>query len=322
MISASLCMPTWNAGPLLDEVLDAVDRQPGAERLERLAIDSGSTDGTVDCLRRHGFAVESIPQREFDHGRTRDALVERARGDVVVLLTQDATPADDRWLPALLACYADPLVGAAYCRQLPRPDCNPFIARRLLEWTAGRDAPVVQQCESAEAFARLEPMQRLRTCAYDNVAGSVRRSAWEQHRFGSRPFGEDVAFGKRLILGGWRIVYEPRSAVVHSHNRSPRDEGKRIYCDHQNLRDLFDVHLLPTWESYRDAVAWGQREYVRIVDELQLDDDDARALRNWARRYAHWGALGMFLGARSAELTSGAFAARFRALDRLLHRAI
>ena len=37
----------------------------------------------------------------------------------------------------LLEVYEDPRVGAAYCKQLPRPDCNPFIAHRLREWTAG-----------------------------------------------------------------------------------------------------------------------------------------------------------------------------------------
>jgi rhamnosyltransferase len=323
MTSASLFIPTLNAGPLLEEVLAAVDRQPGADELERIAIDSGSTDGTRDLLGRHGFQVEVIDRAEFNHGATRDRGIARASGDVVVLLTQDATPADDRWLPALLATYADPRVGAAYCKQIPRPDCNPFIARRLSEWNAGRDERVVQQCPDAAAFHALEPMERLRTCAYDNVAGSVRRSAWETvDGFGHRSFGEDVAFGKRLIVSGWRIVFEPASAVIHSHNRSAKEEGKRIYCDHQNLRDLFDLHLLPTWRSYRDAVAWGERTYAEIVDALEVDDSQRVALHDWARDYARWGALGMFLGAASAESTTGRHTDLFRYLDRLMHAGI
>ncbi len=319
---ATLCIPTWNGGELLGRVLDAVDRQPGADQLERLAIDSGSKDDTVATLQAHGFDVTVIPQKDFDHGRTRDAMVERAQGEIAVLLTQDALPADDNWLPALLSSYDDPQVGAAYCKQIPRDDCNPFIKRRLSEWTAGKDEPTVQQCASPAEFEALEPMQRLQTCAYDNVAGSVRKAAWQDHRFGSRPFGEDVAFGKKLILAGWKIVFQARSAVIHSHNREPRDEGKRIYCDHQNLRDLFDVHLLPKWENYRDAVAWGRKEYVRMVDELDLPEARKQPLRQWARGYAHWASLGMYLGANSEQLMNGPHAARFRHLDRLLHRGI
>ena len=78
----SLVLPTWNAGSLLDEVLDAVDAQPGAEGLERIAVDSGSTDGTVDRLRAHGFAVHTIEQRRFNHGATRlllNAIIYGAR---------------------------------------------------------------------------------------------------------------------------------------------------------------------------------------------------------------------------------------------------
>jgi rhamnosyltransferase len=321
-MNPSLVIPTLNAGPLLEEVLAAVDRQPGATALERVAFDSGSTDGTVGCLERHGFRVSVIDKRDFNHGATRDLAIERTTGDVIVLLTQDATPADEQWLPRLLACYDDPQVGAAYCRQIPRPDCNPFIARRLREWTAGRQTRSVQRLEDPATFTELPPMERLARCAYDNVAGSVRRGAWEQHRFGRRAFGEDVAFGKALILGGWSIVFEPASAVIHSHNRTPFAEGQRIYCDHQNLRALFDIHLLPTWKSCREAIAWGQREYAKVVDELGLPAADARAMHAWARGYARWAALGMFLGANSERNMRGPLGAPFRWLDRRLHRGI
>jgi rhamnosyltransferase len=319
----SLAIPTWNAGPLLAEVLAAVDSQPGAGELERIAIDSGSTDGTVDLLRRHGFAVEGIDQADFDHGAVRDRMIARAEGEIVVLLTQDATPADARWLPALRACYEDPQVGAAYCRQIPRPDCNPFIARRLREWTAGKTERAIQEPCTEAGFAALEPMQRLRRCAYDNVAGSVRRSAWQAvGGFGRRPFGEDVAFGRKLILAGFRIAFEPDSAVVHSHNRSPRAEGQRIYCDHQNLRDLFGLQLLPDYAAYLGAVRWGETEYARIVDELGLPPGEAADLQAWARGYAGWAALGMFLGAASRANMSGPGGTLFRALDAVMHAGI
>jgi rhamnosyltransferase len=322
MTRASLVIPTLNAGPLLDEVLDAVDRQPGAQALERVAIDSGSADGTQERLRRHGFRVLGIDKREFNHGTTRDCAIDETRGDVIVLLTQDATPADERWLASLLACYDDELVGAAYCRQIPRPDCNPFIARRLQEWTAGKTERVVQRVDSAEAFAALPPMERLRVSAYDNVAGSVRRSAWQRHRFGHRAFGEDVAFGKRLVLDGHHIVFEPDSAVVHSHNRTPRAEGKRIYCDHQNLRELFDLHLLPTWKSYREAVRWGEKTYAGVVDSLGLEPTQRAEMHAWARGYARWAALGMYLGANSARNMRGPFGPLFRWIDRWMHAGI
>ncbi len=319
---ASLVIPTWNGGPVLEQVLAMVDRQPGAAELEKVAVDSGSRDETVAMLRRHGFTVHGIEQREFNHGATRDFAIERTRGDVVVLLTQDAIPADTNWLPALLDCYTDPSVGAAYCKQIPRDDCNPFLRRRLLEWTAGRNERVVQRIGSQAEYDALAPLERLHRCAFDNVASSVRRSAWASVRFGRRRFGEDVAFGKRLLLDGHAIVFEPRSAVVHSHNRTPRDEGKRIYCDHDNLRDLFDVHLLRDRRALIDAIRWGHTEYARIVDELGLGDAERAALHRWARGYARWAAVGMYLGAAAREHLAGPRAAHYRRVDRWMRRHV
>jgi rhamnosyltransferase len=321
-MQVSLVMPTRNGGSLLDEVLRAIDRQPGADRLEKIAVDSGSEDGTPERLRRHGFDVQSIDPRDFDHGATRDLAIDRCSGDVVVLLTQDATPADERWLPSLVGCFDSPAVGAAYCRQLPRDDCNPFIAHRMREWTAGRTERVVQRVDDPAAFDAMAPLERLRVCAYDNVAGSVRKSAWQERRFGRCAFGEDVAFGKRLILAGHEIVFEPASCVVHSHNRSPREEGKRIYCDHQNLRRLFDVHLIPTLAGYRAAVRAGRAEFERTVDGLEVEPREKARLRKWARSYALWSALGQYLGGNSDRNMARPFGWIFRRIDRWMHAGI
>ena len=75
----SLVMPTLNGGELLERVLDGIDRQPGAMDLERIAIDSGSSDDTVERLAAHGFTVHGIDQREFNHGDPRAVAHERPR---------------------------------------------------------------------------------------------------------------------------------------------------------------------------------------------------------------------------------------------------
>ncbi len=318
---ASLVIPTWNAGPLLEEVLTAVDAQPGADALERLAIDSGSTDDTVPTLRRHGFTVESIPQREFNHGQTRDRGIARTAGDVVVLLTQDATPADRNWLPALLAAYQDPAVDAAWCRQIARPDCNPLLRRRIEEWMGDRTTLALQRLPTGTAFAQLEPMQQLRLSAFDNVASSVRRSTWEKYRFGWRRFGEDITFGKRVIEGGGCIAFVPGSAVVHSHHTTPRQEGKRVYCDHQNLFALFGLRVIPDLQHCRRAVRDGGAHFrAQIAAEPGLTPARRAELERWATDYAKWTAWGQYLGANEQRLRQRWFGLLMRWVDRWMHR--
>ena len=76
-------------------------------------------------------------------------------------------------------------------------------------------------------------------------------------------------FGRQLdavIAAGHAIAYEPRSAVIHSHNRSPKEEGKRIFCDHENLRELFDIHMMPTYQIYKACVKSGKEDFIIIWD--------------------------------------------------------
>ncbi len=321
-MKVSLFIPTLNGGPLLAKVLQAIDQQEGIELAEKLAIDSGSHDETVDLLKAHDFAVSKINKREFNHGSTRDRGIEALTGDVVVLLTQDAQPANTQWLRRLVDCYEDPQVAAAYCRQIPRDDCNPFIAARLREWNAGRSERSVQRLENPAALNELDPMQRLQLCGFDNVASSLRRKAWEVHRFGSCSFGEDVSLGKKLILAGKSIVFEPDSAVIHSHNRSPREEGKRIYCDHQNLRRLFDLRLIPNYSAWRQSLRNERERHAATVASLDIAETEKRSLQAWARGYAFWSTLGMYLGANSEAKTLGRLGPFFRMLDRQMHRGI
>ncbi len=319
---ASLVIPTWNAGPLLEEVLAAVAAQPGADALEKIAIDSGSADGTVATLRRHGFRVQVIDQRQFNHGATRDLGIAASSGEVIVLLTQDATPADANWLPALLAAYADPVVDAAWCRQIPRPECNPLLRRRIEEWMGDRRTLALQRLPAGTAFAALDPMQQLRLSAFDNVASSVRRSSWERHRFGWRRFGEDITFGKRVIEAGGCIAFVPESAVIHSHHTTPRQEGKRVYCDHQNLFALFGLRVIPDLAHCRRAVRDGGAHFRSLVASEPGLPPAARAeLERWATDYASWTAWGQYLGANGERLRRRWFGPLFWLVDRWMHRS-
>ncbi len=317
----SLVLPTWNAGPLLAEVLAAVDDQPGAGDLERVAVDSGSRDDTVPILQRHGFRVLTIPQKTFNHGATRDLAIEQTRGDIVLLLTQDATPADKAWLPSLVAAYRDPAVAAAWCRQIPRPDCNPLLRRRILEWMGDRSTLTVQRLPEGRQLADLTPMEQLRLCAFDNVASSVRRSAWERFRFGWRRFGEDITFGRRVIEAGHAIAFVPDAAVIHSHRTTPKQEGKRVYCDHQNLFALFGLRVIPDLAHCKRAVRDGGAHFVKQVQaEPGLDAVQRRELEEWARGYAAWTAWGQYLGANCERLKRRWYGPLLRLVDWWMHR--
>ncbi len=74
-----------------------------------LVVDSGSRDQTCDLVRRYadrGIALETIPNSEFQHGRTRNYAISQTEGEYVAVLTQDARPKDEHWLANLIGGFA------------------------------------------------------------------------------------------------------------------------------------------------------------------------------------------------------------------------
>jgi rhamnosyltransferase len=313
-------IPTWNGGSLFDEVLTEICAQETSFPFEVLAIDSGSKDGTLDLLAKHRVRVLQIPNSEFNHGLTRNRAVKEARGEIIVLTVQDATPASRDWLATMVGDFADPGVAGVYCHQIPRPDCSPFLKDRLKTWVRGGGEPIVRQVASPEAFWALHPTQRFLTAAFDNVASAVRRSFALEHPFQRRQFGEDVTWAKGAILAGRKIVMEPRVAVIHSHQNSIWYEFKRAYLDHQNINDLFGTRLAPRLRNVFEYTAIATRHLWRVVaGDSSLST--GQRLFWWARvvPFAFTQNLGQYLGPLSNEHGRRGL---WRAWDRIMRRHV
>ncbi len=318
----SLFIPTFNAGPEFPQILQRMRDQELDAALEVVIVDSGSTDGTVEYLRQQPVRLVQIPNGEFNHGLTRNRGIQEATGDIVVLATQDARPADRHWMRRLVDCFEDPAVAGAYSRQLPRPDANPFIKNRLDNWAASRTEPRVQKIDNREEFDALQPLDKLGRVAFDNVSSSVRRSVALENPFRRRQFAEDLDWGYRILLAGYKVVFEPRSTVIHSHNNSIWYEFKRVYLDHQNLHDLLGVHTVPGWRDVLSSTRAEIRHLWQVVaSDAELDAWQRRIWRARAVPFAFSQNLAQFLGARSVtRLEAGKLTARW--LDRWLRRGV
>ena len=66
----ALIIPTFNAAQLWTALLEGI-RAQSLKPDQVIVIDSSSSDGTADLARKEGFTVFEIPQREFNHGGTR-----------------------------------------------------------------------------------------------------------------------------------------------------------------------------------------------------------------------------------------------------------
>ena len=287
--SISVLMPTWNAMEFLERVLDALAGQRCDVPWDVHVIDSGSTDGTVELLEARApdfpvpLHVRRIANAEFDHGDTRNQLVASSRGELPVLLTQDAIPSRPDWLATLANRFDDPEVGAAYCRNVARDDAE------LLTKVFAHDDPgyavetSVTRRPSDEEFARLDVEGRRALYHFQNVASAVRRDLWERHPFPRTMMGEDLLIARGLIDAGYAVVYDAEATVDHSHDYGPEKMRWRGNVDGLFNAEWLDRLCVAREEDIGTLVGrMVERDLSLLRDEHDLAADELASLRERA----------------------------------------
>lgn len=232
----SVVIPTLNAAPFLPRLLAAIFSQQPRAPGEVILVDSLSTDATREIAAADP-RVRVVPIERFTHGRARNLGAREAAGEIVVLLTQDAVPADERWLANLLEPFADPQVVAAYSRQVPRADANPMEQFFLLKrFPPG--APVRRRRTGDAPLA-------LTDVFFSNVSAAIRRSTLLDFPFDDELImSEDQQFSRDVIAAGYTVVYQPASVVTHSHNYSLATCFRRYFDSVYSLTLIFQRHKL------------------------------------------------------------------------------
>ncbi|MHB8689917.1 MAG: glycosyltransferase family 2 protein [Solirubrobacteraceae bacterium] len=258
----TVAIPVNDGGARLGETLEAVrsQRLPDAvAELELLVCDSGSSDGSVALARRYGATVIEIAPQEFGHGRTRNLLASEAAGEHVAFLTQDSMPAADDWLARLLGGFTlAPDVAMVFGPYLPRPDASVSVARELTAWFEGFSpdgGPRVDRLTDPERAIASRALLGPRGF-FTDANGVIAKGAWEQVPFRPVSYAEDHALAHDMLRAGYAKVYEPRAAVIHSHDYSLAGWFRRSYEEARALRELYG-HVEPLGFKQTPLKLWG-----------------------------------------------------------------
>ena len=293
MTRTSVIVPVRNGGPLLREVLEAVIHEAPDELI---VVDSASTDGSLAIAQEAGATIINVDPSEFSHGATRQMAAERSEGDLVMFLTQDATPVPG-WLESYRQAFLDePRVGAAFGPHLARPSTSPMIARELEEFFAGFGPPGSVSLQSADGSTGSSES------FLSNANAAYRRTALEEVGFRELPYAEDQAFGRDLLAAGWLKAYVPGAAVYHAHDYGPAGFMQRYFDEYRGLRE--STGHVETLRPIRDSREVGRQvaaDYRWLREQGASPAVSAKAL---GRSAVHHGGrkVAAVAGSRAAAL--------------------
>ena len=295
----SVVIPTFNAGPGFEDLLRKLGAQRGDFELEVVVVDSGSTDGTAELAARHGALLHRVPKAGFNHGATRDLGISFSSGEYVALTVQDAVPLDEEWLaPMVENLQKDPRVAAVYGRHVPRPDAGVMTRALVGNLAVAGLERREQEIQDPAQYLSLPPAQRRRVVAFDNVSSCLRRSVWGRFPFGEADFAEDLRWGKKVVEAGYRIVYEPRSVVVHSHERGVLYDLRRHYVDQLVLEELFGARMVPNLPRLVLGIPYSARHVYGLLRREEPAPKKRPKLMLDAAAYSLASQLGAYLGVK------------------------
>lgn len=247
MPTVTVLVPMHNEERVAADVLQAlVDADYDHRKLEILAIDDRSTDGTgaiVDDFAARYPIIKAVHRTQGTGGKP-EALAmatAQASGEVLLLFDADYIPGRSA-LKLLVAPFADPEVGSVMGRVVPHNGGASVLAALLeLERAAG-----YQVGQQARYNMRLSPQ-------FGGTVGGVRASylravgGWNVHSL-----TEDTDLTFRLLLAGWKVAYVNRVECYEEapqtwdvrHRQIARWATGHTECLHRFWRDVLRSRVL------------------------------------------------------------------------------
>lgn len=247
--TVSIIMRTKNCDWVIAQTLAALYSQHYTD-FELLVVDSGSTDRTLEIVCHYPARIVAIAPDDYVPGQVLNDAIARTSSNRIVLLNADTVLLTPQSLGNLIHALDDPMVQAAFGRQVPRPEAETWVRRdyRVAFPSAG-EAPAWLPLSLPIAI--------------------MRRSAWLQHPFYTDAWGsEDTEWGLWARRAGFRIAYVPETVAMHSHNYTLRQLYGRRFIEGEADAFLYqrEPHRGSTTLSALTALCRELREHVRVRD--------------------------------------------------------
>lgn len=228
MKTVTVIIPTLNAEEQVSNLLNSLKQQSFPPR-EIIVIDSESSDKTLELAKNQGAKVISINRKDFDHGGSRNLAAQKAEGEYILFLTQDAYPYDNTTIEHLISAFEEEEgIVAVYGRQIAYP--NSSEREKLIRQF---NYPAESKTKSSKEIELLG----IKSYFFSDVCAMYDKVHFFKLNGFETPIAtnEDMLMAARIIADGKKIRYVADAKVYHSHDSKLREIFSRNYLIGQFL---------------------------------------------------------------------------------------
>ncbi|MDZ7630572.1 MAG: glycosyltransferase [Gemmatimonadaceae bacterium] len=212
----SVIIPTYRRSPILQQCLHALAQQTfPAHRFEVIVSDDGSGDDTESVVRamQVPYALTFLTQANSGPARARNAALRHARGEIILILNDDALLEPDAVTIHVERHLVHPDGGLAVLGAFRFPErLRGSLITRIAEDTA-------LLFHYPNMRAEQGTWEQFYTCNISMRRRDLDRIGHFDERF-TGPAGEDIELGIRFCNAGGRVEYEPTCVAWHEHPQS------------------------------------------------------------------------------------------------------
>lgn len=271
-VDVTVCILTYNGQEYIERILRSLFAQKTAHTYEILVIDSGSTDATLDIIKKFkGVVFHQISNKEFGHGKTRNYAAQLARGTYVAYLTHDAIPAHNKWLDEMIRPFEinDKIVGVTG-KQIPRAHCFPLLKYEINSVFSGLGPDFGTTIFYKDEFVKDQGTYDAISFYSDANSASRRDYLLGKFPYQDVAYAEDQLFGRDVIDAGYYKVYAPRASVEHSNDLTLRQYKHRMFDETLGLRKIGIPIGVPSLKTIIKLIAKGvPRDAVKTITDRQ-----------------------------------------------------
>ena len=245
----SIIVPVFNKVEFTQKCIEAIVKNTPKESYELILIDNASTDGTGDFLKCLKGDVKIVTnEKNLGFARACNQGARAASTEYLLFLNNDAEP-QKSWLEPLFEIVAtDNSVGAAGSKLLfsdrtiqhagvvifddqKLPD--PLVARHIYY---GEPSNLPESNQLRQYQALTAACLLVRKSAFSEVGG-FDESYWNGY--------EDVDLCFKLQEKGWKLVYQPKSVVIHHESKSGSERFSKVSENIQRLHNKWIGKIKP-----------------------------------------------------------------------------